>query len=50
MPTEKITILYVDDEENNLFSFKATFRIKYNVLTALSGDAALLLRISGCLK
>jgi response regulator RpfG family c-di-GMP phosphodiesterase len=41
MPTEKITILYVDDEENNLFSFKATFRIKYNVLTALSGDAAL---------
>ncbi|MEO6851050.1 MAG: response regulator [Mucilaginibacter sp.] len=41
MPTEKITILYVDDEENNLFSFKATFRIKYNVITALSGDAAL---------
>lgn len=41
MPTDKITILYVDDEENNLFSFKATFRIKYNVLTALSGDAAL---------
>jgi len=24
-----------------LFSFKATFRIKYNVLTALSGDGAL---------
>lgn len=41
MPTDKITILYVDDEENNLFSFKATFRIKYNVLTALNGDAAL---------
>ncbi|MCR8559348.1 response regulator [Mucilaginibacter sp. BJC16-A38] len=41
MPADKITILYVDDEENNLFSFKATFRIKYNVLTALSGDAAL---------
>lgn len=41
MPTDKITLLYVDDEENNLFSFKATFRIKYNVLTALSGDAAL---------
>ena len=37
----KITILYVDDEESNLFSFKANFRIKYNVLTALSGDEAL---------
>ena len=41
MPSDKITVLYVDDEENNLFSFKATFRIKYHVLTALSGDGAL---------
>jgi response regulator RpfG family c-di-GMP phosphodiesterase len=41
MSSNKITILYVDDEENNLFSFKATFRIKYHVLTALSGDVAL---------
>ena len=41
MPDNKIAILYVDDEENNLFSFKATFRIKYNVQTALSGDGAL---------
>ncbi len=41
MADEKITVLYVDDEENNLFSFKATFRIKYNVLTAISGDEAL---------
>ena len=41
MPDNKIAILYVDDEENNLFSFKATFRIKYNVLTALSGNGAL---------
>src|SRR5581483_68959 len=29
------------DEENNLFSFKATFRIKYRVLTAISGEEAL---------
>lgn len=36
-----MTILYVDDEENNLLSFKATFRIKRNVLTAISGDDAL---------
>jgi response regulator RpfG family c-di-GMP phosphodiesterase len=41
MAAEKITVLYVDDEENNLFSFKATFRIKYNVFTAISGDEAL---------
>jgi len=41
MAEEKITVLYVDDEENNLFSFKATFRIKYQVLTAISGDEAL---------
>jgi len=41
MPADKITVLYVDDEENNLFSFKATFRIKYNVLTALTGEGAL---------
>ena len=41
MPDKKIKILYVDDEENNLFSFKATFRIKYKVLTATSGDEAL---------
>jgi response regulator RpfG family c-di-GMP phosphodiesterase len=41
MADKKITILYVDDEENNLFSFKAAFRIKYQVYTAISGDAAL---------
>ena len=41
MPENKITILYVDDEENNLVSFKANFRIKYNVLIALSGDEAI---------
>ena len=41
MSADKITILYVDDEENNLFSFKATFRIKYQVLVAISGEEAL---------
>jgi len=39
--SEKITILYVDDEENNLISFKATFRLKYKVYTAISGTAAI---------
>lgn len=37
----KISVLYVDDEENNLFSFKATFRMKYNVYTAISGKEAI---------
>jgi len=39
--TNKITILYVDDELNNLISFKAAFRIKYNILTAISGEEAI---------
>ena len=41
MADKKTTILYLDDEENNLTSFKATFRIRYHVITALSGDEAL---------
>ncbi len=41
MAEKKITILYVDDEENNLFSFKAAFRIKYQIYTAISVDEAL---------
>jgi response regulator RpfG family c-di-GMP phosphodiesterase len=40
MVEKKINILYVDDEENNLISFKATFRLKHHVLTALSGEEA----------
>ena len=41
MSEQKINLLYVDDEENNLLSFKATFRYKYNVMIALSADEAL---------
>ena len=37
----KPSILYVDDEENNLFSFKAAFRRKYQVHTVLSGEEGL---------
>lgn len=37
MPTndtnKKIHVLYIDDEENNLFSFRATFRLKYQIYT-----------------
>jgi len=40
MADDKIKVLYVDDEENNLLSFKATFRLKYAVLTALGADEA----------
>jgi response regulator RpfG family c-di-GMP phosphodiesterase len=31
-------VLYVDDEENNLNSFRAALRRNYNVFTALSGE------------
>lgn len=41
MTNKKINILYVDDEMNNLVSFKATFRMKYNVFTAISGEEAI---------
>jgi response regulator RpfG family c-di-GMP phosphodiesterase len=41
MANNKISILYVDDELNNLVSFKAVFRIKYNILTAISGEEAI---------
>lgn len=37
----KISVLYVDDEENNLRSFKATFRRLYKVHTAISGEEGL---------
>ncbi len=33
---EKISVLYIDDESNNLLSFQATFRRKYRVHTATS--------------
>ncbi len=41
MSNDKINILYVDDELNNLVSFKALFRIKYNIYTAISGEEAI---------
>lgn len=37
----KISVLYVDDEENNLRSFRATFRRMYDVHTAISGEEGL---------
>ena len=43
VPAGKIKVLYVDDEMNNLVSFKATFRFKFDVMTALSGEEALLI-------
>ncbi len=36
MATEKIKILYIDDEVNNLSAFKANFRRIYDVYTAES--------------
>ncbi len=41
MSSNPIKVLYVDDEENNLVSFKATFRQNYTVLVAQSAGAAL---------
>ncbi|MEK7729189.1 MAG: adenylate/guanylate cyclase domain-containing protein [candidate division KSB1 bacterium] len=41
MNKSDFTILYVDDEEHNLISFKACFRREYKILTAIGGDEGL---------
>jgi len=38
---DKIRVLYVDDEPHNLVSFKATFRVRYDVTTAISAADAI---------
>jgi response regulator RpfG family c-di-GMP phosphodiesterase len=40
IPEKKIKILYVDDEENNLQAFKATFRRDYKFFLAISASDA----------
>ena len=37
MSKKAISILYVDDEVNNLIAFRAVYRTKYTIFTALSG-------------
>ena len=39
--SEKIKILYVDDEPENLLGFKASFRFEYQILTAVNIPQAL---------
>jgi response regulator RpfG family c-di-GMP phosphodiesterase len=39
-PQDKIRVLYVDDEENNLQAFKATFRRVYEIYLAQSANEA----------
>lgn len=41
MDKKKFSILYVDDEEQNLVSFRATFRRDYDIHTAKSGNEGL---------
>lgn len=41
MSDQQIRVLYVDDEQNNLFSFKAIFRTDFHVTTAISAAEAL---------
>jgi response regulator RpfG family c-di-GMP phosphodiesterase len=36
----EINVLYVDDEENNLLAFKASFRRYFNIYTAISATDA----------
>jgi len=41
VPKATYNILYVDDEENNLNSFRAALRRDYNIFTATSGEEAM---------
>ncbi len=41
MDTKEIAILYVDDEEVNLFLFRTNFEANYPVFTATSGEEGL---------
>jgi len=40
MASEKICVLYVDDEVNNLLAFKASFRRYFDIVTVESADEA----------
>jgi two-component system response regulator (stage 0 sporulation protein F) len=39
--SEKVTILYLDDEEVNLFIFKSSFKSDFNVITTTSPEEAI---------
>lgn len=39
-PSLRTAILYIDDEPNNLIAFKAAFRRRFEILTAISTEAA----------
>jgi response regulator RpfG family c-di-GMP phosphodiesterase len=41
MEERKINVLYIDDEVDNLTSFRATFRRNFNITTVDSVDAAI---------
>lgn len=43
MTEEKIRLLYIDDEENNLHSFRATFKKEYDVMIARTAEEALVI-------
>ena len=36
MKSNSVKVLYIDDEENNLLAFKASFRRLYEIYTAIS--------------
>jgi response regulator RpfG family c-di-GMP phosphodiesterase len=36
--TNKIRVLYIDDEDNNLNSFKASLRKDFHIITAIDAE------------
>jgi signal transduction histidine kinase len=43
MNNPTVRVLYIDDEENNLQAFRASFRRQYEIYTAISADEGLLI-------
>ncbi|MGY0041365.1 response regulator [Pedobacter sp. NJ-S-72] len=41
MTRSPVKVLYIDDEENNLLAFKASFRRQYEIYTAISAAEGL---------
>jgi two-component system, sensor histidine kinase and response regulator len=40
MAEKKITVLYIDDERHNLYAFRASFRMEFDILLAESAEEA----------
>ena len=48
LPEKKIRVLYIDDEQNNLLAFNASFRRQFEVFTAMSAAEGMKVKRARC--